>query len=89
MDYASKIADARRGTVKPEPVKKAEPIKKATVYLPESVWEVLRDLAHSERISQHDLIKEGLTMMFHDRGLPSWDEIAAGGKDARGHKRAK
>jgi hypothetical protein len=79
-DITSKIAAASRGTPPKELPKTAERKKKQTLYLPESVWMVFRDIAHTEQCSQHDLFKRALDMFLHDKGLPSWDEIEGGAK---------
>jgi hypothetical protein len=48
---------------------------KQTLYLPEMVHEQLRVLAFHERVKQHDLLMEGLDMMFKSRGAASISEI--------------
>lgn len=58
-----------------EPEKK---IIKQTLYLPEAVHEQLRVLAFHERVKQHDLLMEGLDMLFKSRGAKSLSELATG-----------
>ncbi len=48
---------------------------KQTLYLPEAVHEQLRVLAFHERLKQHDLLMEGLDMMFKSRGAKSIKEL--------------
>jgi hypothetical protein len=50
-------------------------IKQQTAYLPEPVYEQLRKLAFDERRRIHSYIMEGLDRVFHDRGLPSVEEL--------------
>ena len=53
---------------------------KQTLYLPEIVHEQLRVLAFSERVKQHDLLLEGLDMMFKSRGAASISELTKADK---------
>ena len=46
-----------------------------TAYLPPPVHEQLRHLAYEERIKMHDLLMEGLDLVFKKRGLPSIEEL--------------
>jgi hypothetical protein len=48
---------------------------KQTLYLPEAVHDQLRVLAFHERVKQHDLLMEGLDMMFNSRGAKSIAEL--------------
>ncbi len=48
---------------------------KQTLYLPEVVHEQLRGLAFHERVKQHDLLMEGLDLMFKSRGAKSINEL--------------
>jgi hypothetical protein len=50
-------------------------IIKQTLYLPEVVHEQLRILAFHEKVKQHDLLIEGLNMMFKSRGAKSIAEL--------------
>jgi len=75
-------------TEQPEPsktLKKADTpgkprVIKQTLYLPEIVHEQLRVLAFSERVKQHDLLLEGLDMMFKSRGAASISELTKADK---------
>ena len=54
-----------------------EGMKRQTLYMPAQVHEQLRDLAHTERVSQQKLIREAVDMLFANRGLKSWDELTS------------
>lgn len=50
-------------------------LKRQTLYLPFAVHDQLRDLAHVKRISQQELFRRALDMLFESEGLRSWDEL--------------
>ena len=50
-------------------------LKQQTAYLPEPVYEQLRALAFEERRKMHDLLMEGLDMVFKQRGLRSIEDL--------------
>ena len=50
-------------------------LKQQTAYLPEAVYEQLRALAFEERRKMHDLLMEGLDMVFKQRGLRSIEDL--------------
>ena len=50
--------------------------KRQSLYLPIPVHEQLRELAYTKRVSQQELFRRALDMLFADEGLPSWDELA-------------
>jgi hypothetical protein len=50
-------------------------LKQQTAYLPESVYEQLRALAFEERRKMHDLLMEGLDLVFKQRGLRSIEDL--------------
>jgi hypothetical protein len=50
-------------------------LKQQTAYLPEPVYEQLRALAFEERRKMHDLLMEGLNMVFKQRGLRSIEDL--------------
>ena len=50
-------------------------LKQQTAYLPEPVYEQLRALAFEERRKMHDLLMEGLDMVFKHRGLRSIEDL--------------
>ena len=45
----------------------------SSVYLPEAVYEALREAAFKERCKIHDLIMEGVGMALRKRGYPAID----------------
>ena len=53
---------------------RARPVQQ-TAYLPPPVHEQLRHLAYEERVKMHDLLLEGLDLVFKKRGLPSIEEM--------------
>lgn len=50
-------------------------LKQQTAYLPEPVYEQLRALAFEERRKMHDLLMEGLDLVFRQRGLRSMEDL--------------
>ncbi len=50
-------------------------LKQQTAYLPEPVYEQLRALAFDERRKMHDLLMEGLDLVFKQRGLRSIEDL--------------
>lgn len=50
-------------------------LKQQTAYLPEPVYEQLRALAFEEHRKMHDLLMEGLDMVFRQRGLRSIQDL--------------
>jgi antitoxin-like ribbon-helix-helix protein len=53
---------------------RARPVQQ-TAYLPPLVHEQLRYVAYEERVKMHDLLLEGLDLVFKKRGLPSIEEL--------------
>jgi hypothetical protein len=53
---------------------RARPVQQ-TVYLPPPVHDQLRHVAYEERVKMHDLLLEGLDLVFKKRGLPSIEEL--------------
>jgi hypothetical protein len=53
---------------------RARPVQQ-TAYLPPSVHDQLRHVAYEERVKMHDLLLEGLDLVFKKRGLPSIEEL--------------
>ena len=47
----------------------------SSVYLPEAVYEALREAAFKERCKIHDLIMEGVGMALRKRGYPAMDNL--------------
>ena len=60
----------------PLPDDKRRPaVKQQTVYLPLPVHEQLRKVAFEEHAKMHDLLIEGLELVFTKRGLPGISEL--------------
>jgi hypothetical protein len=49
-----------------------------SVYLPEQVYEALRETAFHERCKIHDLVIEGVGLALRKRGYPAIEELKAG-----------
>jgi hypothetical protein len=63
------------------PGRKPRPdIVHSSVYLPEPVYEALREAAFKERVKIHDIVLEGIGAALKKRGYPSLEEMAAGKK---------
>lgn len=58
-----------------QPVKKTTRQVKQTAYLPLAVHRQLRELAFTEEKKMHNLLMEGLDMVFQNRGLRSISEL--------------
>jgi hypothetical protein len=52
----------------------------SSLYLPQSVYEALREAAFKERCKIHDIIMQGIDAALKKRGYPSVDELKAGRK---------
>ena len=52
----------------------------SSLYLPEAVYEALRETAFHERCKIHDLVTEGIGLALRKRGYPSVDDLRAGRK---------
>jgi hypothetical protein len=52
----------------------------SSLYLPEPVYEALRETAFHERCKIHDLALEGTSLALRKRGYPLLGHIKAGGK---------
>jgi hypothetical protein len=52
----------------------------SSLYLPEPVYEALRETAFKERCKIHDLVTEGIGLALRKRGYPSIDALKAGRK---------
>ena len=51
-----------------------------SVYLPEMVYEALREIAFQERLKIHDVVMQGIDLALRKRGYPSIEGIKAGRK---------
>jgi hypothetical protein len=76
---------------KPRPTASGEPTQPAgrrprpdivhsSLYMPESVYEALREAAFKERCKIHDLVMQGIDLALRKRGYPSVDDLKAGRK---------
>ena len=62
--------------IRPDRNDKRRPdVKQHTVYLPLPVHEQLRRVAFEEHAKMHDLLIEGLELVFAKRGLPGISEL--------------
>ena len=52
----------------------------SSLYLPERVYEALREIAFHERVKIHDLVMQGIDAMLKKRGYPSIDGLKTGKK---------
>jgi hypothetical protein len=52
----------------------------SSLYLPEAVYEALRETAFKERCKIHDLVMEGIGLALRKRNYPSIDALKAGRK---------
>jgi hypothetical protein len=49
----------------------------SSLYLPEPVYEALREVAFKERCKIHDLVMQGIDLALRKRGYPSIDDLNA------------
>jgi hypothetical protein len=52
----------------------------SSLYLPEPVYEALRESAFKERRKIHDIIMQGIDLALRKRGYPSIDDLKLGRK---------
>ena len=52
----------------------------SSLYLPEPVYEALRETAFKERCKIHDLVMEGIGLALRKRGYPPIDDLKLGRK---------
>ncbi len=52
----------------------------SSLYLPEAVYEALRESAFKERCKIHDLVMQGIEMALKKRGYPSIEDLKAAKK---------
>jgi len=50
----------------------------SSVYLPEAVYEALRETAFKERCKIHDLVLQGIELALRKRGYPPLEQLRAG-----------
>ena len=82
------MAKPRRGGLKRSKAQDAPPGRKprpdvvhSSVYLPEAVYEALREAAFKERVKIHDIVLEGIGAALKRRGYPSIEQLASRSKD--------
>ena len=76
---------AKRSKPRPTPSSASrEPARPVVVhsslYLPEPVYEALRETAFKERRKIHELVLEGIGLALRKRGYPPIDDLKAGRK---------
>jgi hypothetical protein len=49
----------------------------SSLYLPEGVYEALREIAFKERRKIHDVVLQGIDLALRKRGYPSVDDLKA------------
>jgi hypothetical protein len=81
------MAKPKQGSLKRPKAQEAAPgrrprpdIVHSSVYLPEAVYEALREAAFKERVKIHDIVLEGIGAALKRRGYPAIAEMAAGKK---------
>jgi hypothetical protein len=52
----------------------------SSVYLPEAVYEALREVAFKERVKIHDIVLEGIGAALKRRGYGSIEDLVSGKK---------
>ena len=52
----------------------------SSVYLPEAVYEAVREAAFKERVKIHDIVVEGIGMALKRRGYGSIEDLVSGRK---------
>jgi hypothetical protein len=50
----------------------------SSLYLPEAVYEALRETAFKERCKIHDLVLQGIELALRKRGYPPVEQLRAG-----------
>ena len=52
----------------------------SSLYLPDAVYEALREIAFHERVKIHDLVMQGIDAVLKKRGYLSIDDLKTGKK---------
>jgi hypothetical protein len=55
-------------------------VVRSSLYLPQPVYEALRQIAFDERLKIHDVVLEGIDAALRRRGYPSVENLKAGRK---------
>ena len=71
------LRPAQSGPAKPVGRKPRPRIVHTSLYLPEAVYEALREIAFDERAKIHDLVLEGTEHALRKRGYPSIADLKA------------
>jgi hypothetical protein len=66
-----------------EPKGDARGMRRQTLYLPPVVHEQLRLLAFQRKLSQQELFRQGLNLLFAREGLPSWEDLEDKGREGQ------
>jgi hypothetical protein len=66
------------------PLRDLEERKVAAVYLSRATWRQLRDLGEERRMTQHDLMLEGLKLLFRANGIDPG--LVVGGRPSQSKK---
>jgi hypothetical protein len=76
-----KVAKRSNSSAPRKPAEGLRPdIVHSSLYLPEPVYEALRETAFQERCKIHDLVMEGIGLALRKRGYPTLDDLKAGKK---------
>jgi hypothetical protein len=76
-----RTAATTHGTPKEPAGRRPRPdIVHSSLYLPEPVYEALREVAFKERRKIHDIVMQGIDFALKKRGFPSIDDLKAGRK---------
>jgi hypothetical protein len=71
------LRPAQSGLAKPGRRQPRPGIVHTSLYLPEAVYEVLRDIAFEERARIHELVLEGIELALRKRAYPSIADLKA------------
>jgi hypothetical protein len=52
----------------------------SSLYMPEPVYEALREIAFHERLKIHDVVMQGIDLALRKRGYPAVDDLKAAKK---------
>jgi hypothetical protein len=81
MAKRSKLPSTTAEAARQLPGRRPRPdVVHSSLYLPEAVYEALRESAFKERCKIHDLVMQGIEMALKKRGYPSIDDLKAGKK---------
>jgi hypothetical protein len=69
------VSGAPKGPARP---RLTPDVVQSSVYLPEPVYEALRETAFKERCKIHDLVMEGIGLALRKRGYPAKMELKTG-----------